>query len=208
MIIVGTGQVLTDFSDKLWKEFLHMFFPLFFPPILHLLSPSMPLFTKYWAGHHLSISKNCAWNCSPRLGLKPMWQGPCAMLSHSVMSDWDLSLVKIHGDSFQDLMKLRFLMSHCKKVQWETQWEVRGRLFGFRERHSPQSVSHHRGYMQQPCNVVWLVFLWPGWFHILMSGRITPTIGEPPTPWSFHSTLELLRHLWVCHLAWRLRIKV
>ena len=23
-------------------------------------------------------------------------------------------------------MKLRLLMSHCKKIQWETQWEVRG----------------------------------------------------------------------------------
>ena len=37
------------------------------------------------------------------------------MLSHSVTSDWDLSLAKAHGAWFQDLMKLRFLMSHCKK---------------------------------------------------------------------------------------------
>ena len=27
-----------------------------------------------------------------RLVLKPMWQGLCAMLSHSVVSDWNLSL--------------------------------------------------------------------------------------------------------------------
>ena len=27
---------------------------------------------------------------------------------------------------------------------------------------------------------------------MLMSGRIIPTTGEPPTPWSFHSALELV----------------
>ena len=37
------------------------------------------------------------------------------MLSQSVVSNWDLSLAKTDGASFQDLMKLRFLMSHCKK---------------------------------------------------------------------------------------------
>ena len=51
-----------------------------------------------------------------RLGLKPTWQGLCAMLSHSVMSDWNLSPAKNHGAWFQDLIKLRFLMSHCKKI--------------------------------------------------------------------------------------------
>ena len=49
-----------------------------------------------------------------RLGLKPTWQGLCAMLSHSVASDWDLSLAKTHSAWFQVLMKLRFLMSHCR----------------------------------------------------------------------------------------------
>ena len=37
------------------------------------------------------------------------------MLSHSVVSDWDLNLARTYGAWFQDLMKLRFLMSHCKK---------------------------------------------------------------------------------------------
>ena len=37
-------------------EFLHTFFPLLFPPILQLLSPSMTLFD--WGGHHLSISES------------------------------------------------------------------------------------------------------------------------------------------------------
>ena len=44
-----------------------------------------------------------------------MWLEVCAILSHSVMSDPDLSPPKIHSAWFQDLVKLRFLMSHCKK---------------------------------------------------------------------------------------------
>ena len=60
MKIVGTDQVFSSFSSKLWKVFLSMFFPLLFPPILQLLSPTMPLCTKYWVGHHLSISESCA----------------------------------------------------------------------------------------------------------------------------------------------------
>ena len=44
-----------------------------------------------------------------------MWLGLCAMLSHSVMSDPDLSPPKTHTAWFQDLVKLRFLMSDCKK---------------------------------------------------------------------------------------------
>ena len=33
--------------------------PLLFPPFLQLLSPYMPLLTKYWADHHHSISESC-----------------------------------------------------------------------------------------------------------------------------------------------------
>ena len=43
---------------------------------------------------------------------------------------------------------------------------------------------------------------------MLMSRRIIPPIGEPSTPLSFDSDLELSSHLWVCHLAYRLGIKV
>ena len=32
-----------------------------------------------------------------------------------------------------------------------------------------------------------------------MSGRVIPTIGKPPSPWSFASALELSWRLWVCH---------
>ena len=42
------------------------------------------------------------------------------MLSHSIISDWDLSLDKTHGAWFQDLMKLRFLMNHCKNSVRDT----------------------------------------------------------------------------------------
>ena len=65
MKIVGTGQALSSFSDRLLRGFFGTFFPLLFPPVLQLLSPSMPLFTKYWAGHHFSIST------IPKLCLKP-----------------------------------------------------------------------------------------------------------------------------------------
>jgi len=41
---------------------------------------------------------------------------------------------------------------------------------------------------------------------MLMSERIIPAIGEPPTPPSF--ALELSCHLWVCLLVYRLGIKV
>ena len=43
---------------------------------------------------------------------------------------------------------------------------------------------------------------------MLMSGRIITTIGEPPTPPSFDSDLELSCHPWVCLLAYSLGIKV
>ena len=43
---------------------------------------------------------------------------------------------------------------------------------------------------------------------MLISERIIPAIGEPPTLPSFDSDLELSCHLWVCLLAYRLGIKV
>ena len=43
-----------------------------------------------------------------------------------------------------------------------------------------------------------------GLTHMLMSGRIIPAIGEPPTPPSGDRALELFCHLWVCLLVYRL----
>ena len=65
---VSTGQVFSRFSSRLWRGILSSFFPLLFPPVLQLFSPSMPLLTKYWAGHHLSISESCIWNCLSKIG--------------------------------------------------------------------------------------------------------------------------------------------
>ena len=64
----STGQVFSRFSGRLWRGIFSTFSPLFFPPVLQLLSPSMPLLIKYWAGHHLSISESCVWNCLPKIG--------------------------------------------------------------------------------------------------------------------------------------------
>ena len=74
-----------------------------------------------------------------RLGLKPTHQGLCAVLSHSAVSDQGLSQAGIHGTQFQDLMKLRFLMSHCKiKFRGRPSNRQEVDLFGFRGKHIPR----------------------------------------------------------------------
>ena len=61
------------------------------------------------------------------------------MLSHSVASDWDLSLAKTHRAWFQVLMKLRFLMSHWGKKKKKSVRDTGiGRRFRFRENHTPR----------------------------------------------------------------------
>lgn len=60
-------------------------------------------------------------------------------------------------------------------------------------------------WVQQTWNVVWLVFY--GWV-ISYANEWEDHYGEPPTPQSFDSALELSRCLRVCYLACRLRIKV
>ena len=73
------------------------FFPLLPPPVLQLLSPSMPLFGQVIIFPFLKVVFETIYL---RLGLRPTWRGLWAMLSHSVMSDWDLSPVKTHGAWF------------------------------------------------------------------------------------------------------------
>ena len=68
----------------------------------------------------------------------------------TVMSYQDLSLAKTHGAQFQDLMKLRFFMSHCKKFSERHSNRQEVDLFKFREKHAAQSVGHHRGQARQP----------------------------------------------------------
>ena len=45
--------------QQVMKRIPQNVFPLLFPPVLQLLSSSMPLLKKYWASHHLSISEGC-----------------------------------------------------------------------------------------------------------------------------------------------------
>ena len=52
-------RYLADLLAGYEGDSLAYFFPLLFSPILQLLSPYMPLLTKYWAGHHVSISESC-----------------------------------------------------------------------------------------------------------------------------------------------------
>ena len=108
--------IFSRFSSRLWRGFLSTFFPLLFPPVLQFLSPSMPLLTNYWAGHHLFISESCAWN---RWDSNPRGRNS-AMFSHSVVSGWDLRLAGTHSAWLQDLMKLR-LWCLIAKFLWETQ---------------------------------------------------------------------------------------
>ena len=89
-----------------------------------------------------------------RLGLKAMWQGLCAMLSHLDISDWDLSLAKTHGAWLQDLMKLRLWCLIAKNSVRDTaigkKW-----ICSDSERSILHRVwSHHRGLQHQPWNVV------------------------------------------------------
>ena len=55
-----------------------------------------------------------------RLGLKPMWQGLCAMLCHSVVFNWDLSLAKNPWCLASGPNEVQALMFHCKNFS-ETQ---------------------------------------------------------------------------------------
>ena len=95
MKTVSTDQVFSRFPSGLWRGFLSTFFPLFFPPVLQILSPSMPLLTKYWSDHHLSISEGCAWNHLAKIGTQIHVAGTLCY-AYSVKSDWDLSPAKIH----------------------------------------------------------------------------------------------------------------
>ena len=110
----------------------------------------------------------------------------------------DLSPTKTQN-GFGYLIKLR-LWGLTAKIHWESKRLIRGRLVNIqREAPTLQGTGHE---------------MWPGlvlqvgWIHMLMSERIILAIGEPPTPPSFDSALELSCHLCVCVLAYRLEIKV
>ena len=79
-------------------------------------------------------------------------------------------------------------------------------MLGFREKHTLQGVGHCRGQVLKPWNVVWLGFA--SWVN-----SYATEWENHPNPWgtthsSFDSALELSCHLWVCHLTYKLGIKV
>ena len=116
MKTVSTGQVFSRFFPAGYKGdslafFSHCFFLPSFSSSLHLCH-CLPSIGQVIIFPFLKVVFETVYL---RLGLKPTWQGLCAMLSHSVIYDWDLSPAKTQGAWFQDLMKLRVLMSHCKK---------------------------------------------------------------------------------------------
>ena len=76
------------------------------------------------------------------------------MLSHSVVSDMDLSLAKTHGAWLQDLMKLRLLMFHCKNSVRDTVIRRGGFVWMQREAHSTGCGPSQRVRAAMECGVV------------------------------------------------------
>ena len=154
----------------------------------------MPLITKYWAGHHLSTSESCAWNHLFKIGTQTHVAGTLLCLFTQSYLTGSLAWPKPMVPGFR-LMKLRLLMSHCKKNSVrDTAMDKRWICWDFK-RSTLQECGPSQSGEQRPWNVVW--FSQAGLLHRLRSGRIIPTIGESPTPQSFDSVLELSRHLWV-----------
>ena len=75
---------------------------------------------------------------------------------------WDSNQAKTHNTWFQDLIKLRFLMYHCRKNSVRDKMIGKKWIYSDSERNTlhRQSGGHCRGQVQ-PWNVVWLVFI--GW---------------------------------------------
>ena len=133
------------------------------------------------------------------LGLEPS-QNPAWHLNPC---DLDSNLVKTHSTWFQELTKLRFLMSHCRKNS------VRDRVIGKKWIYSDterstlhrESVGHHRGRMQ-PWNLAWLVFVgcvisyaneWGDYSRYFWEGLEISKI------WGTAQPLGLLTVPWNCH---------
>ena len=70
----------------------------------------------------LELSQNPAWDLNPR--------------------GWDTDPAKTHSVWFHDLMKLRFLMSYCRKKSVRDQ--VTGKKWLYPERNTPQTAGHLR----------------------------------------------------------------
>ena len=98
MKTVSTGQVFSRFFPAGYNGdssafFSHCFFLPSFSSFLHLCHHLQSI------GHVIIFPylKAVFETVYLRLGLQPTWQGLCAMLGHSVMSNWDLNPAKTHG---------------------------------------------------------------------------------------------------------------
>ena len=101
----------------------------------------------------------------PRLGLESTWLG----LEPSQNPAWDLNPrgwdsnpAKTHSSWFLDLMKLRFVMSHCRTNSVRDKMIGKKWIYSDTERSTlcRQSVGHYRGWVQ-PWTVAGLVLI--GW---------------------------------------------
>ena len=77
---VGTGQAVSSFPSRLWRGFLCTIFPLLFLPILQLLSLCHCLQNIGQVNIFPFLKVVLSQLSQLRLGLKPTWQGLCAVL--------------------------------------------------------------------------------------------------------------------------------
>ena len=156
------------------------------------------------------------------LGLKPsqnpVWGlNPCG---------WDSNQAKTHNTWFQDLIKLRFLMYHCRKNSVRDKVMGKKWIYADSERSilHRQNVGHHRGQVRL-WNVAWLVFI--GWvisyanewedYSIYFGEEVEISTGHCSDA-QFLAEAQFLglltvpwncqRCLWVCHFTCWLRIRV
>ena len=74
--------------------------------------------------------------------------------------DWDSNPAKTLGTWFQDLMKLRFLISHLRKNSVRDKVISNKWIYSDSERSTlhRKTVGHHKGWVW-PWNIAWLVFI-------------------------------------------------
>ena len=164
--------------------------------------------------NQLSVPKSCCKETFCYLITIPLWSQ-----LKQLTTDWDLSLcgwdpnpAKSHSTWFQDLVKLRFLMSRGRKNSVRDQAVGKRWLYSDTESTLHTERGHRRGWVR-PRSAAWLVFT--GWVSSHASeredcakcsgeGQRSPGFG----PWSFNSALELSWRLRPCHLTCCSRIKV
>ena len=121
-------------------------------------------------------------------------------------TDWDLNLcgwdsnpAKSHSTWFQDLVKLRFLMSRGRKNSVRDQAVGKRWLYSDTESTLHTEWGHLRAWVRHK--------VWPGWFsqagwvHMLVSGRTVPSAlgkGRDPQDLGHRPLLGLLTAPWNC----------